>query len=68
MQRNSDMKETKREIKKLIECHVTEDGNSSNADFVNELCRGCERLSFCIPANCADCEFKTKCTYVYESF
>lgn len=62
------MKETEREIKKLSESQVAEDGNSNNADFISELCRGCERISYCIPSNCAECEFKTKCTYVYESF
>lgn len=65
---NFDMKEKEREIKKFIECHTETEENFDKPDFINELCRSCERLSYCIPSNCAECEFKTKCTYVYESF
>ena len=62
------MNEKIRELKKLIECQSSANEDSNNNDFINELCLVCERLSYCIPSNCADCEFKTKCTYVYESF
>ena len=65
---NFAMNEKIREIKKLSETCSTDEDNFSEPDFINELCKKYERLCYCIPSNCAECEFKTKCTYVYESF
>lgn len=64
------MKEKNRTIKKIYDCEPEEEtaGAGSGADFINELCEGCKKFSYCIPLNCADCEFRTNCTYGYELF
>jgi len=55
---------------KIIECSSSQSGagECEQNDFVQCMCESGERLNYCIPLNCAECEFRTKCTYVYESF
>ncbi|MBQ8164224.1 MAG: hypothetical protein IJZ94_00205 [Clostridia bacterium] len=40
----------------------------NDAAFSRELCDDFERIRYCVPFNCVNCEYRTECTYVYELF